>query len=333
MFCKNCGSKLDGDFCSKCGTKNESTAQSTNLENEMNASKGESSEEIKPIISSSASSTVADNSTSLLENVGNISNVNSNQGQVTTDKKSGSGAKVAIIVIVAIFGLAVLGAGGFFGYKFLKDHNSSKGNDVYTPDEEVNTTGTTGDNNGTTGGNNGTSGGNNGTSGGNGIASSNTVSYGGFEFVVPNGYNYKIDNQYGLMVYSNDIAFSVLADFTNSFENYKNAFLLQYPNLTEKDILLNLNGRDYLLVALKDESTNEESLEYVTAALGGSPVFVGVLANSKATEPTSAEFKIVSDFLESAKTKGSSFAKGDKDPGENGPILYEKGVKLPVSFK
>ena len=144
----------------------------------------------------------------------------------------------------------------------------------------------------------------------------NTETYGGYTFVIPDGYRTEVDTDYGLMIGNSSFVFSVLVDYTNSYDKYKEAMIKAYPDQAN-DIIATVDGREYLAVILKD-TDGKMATTYISKA-SNNATFVGMAARSDFTASTQAEFSIITKVLDSAKQSSSSFAPGDdEDAGKDG---------------
>lgn len=148
----------------------------------------------------------------------------------------------------------------------------------------------------------------------------NTVSYGGFNFEIPDGYRTEEDDEYGLIIGNSTTAFTIAVDYTNKYDAYKTALTTEYPDQA-KDMVATIDGREYLALILTDEDGSQLT-EYVTKA-SDSSAFVGIVAREDFTAPTTTEFSVLTKILDSATQGSTSFAPGDDaDVGKNGIKKY-----------
>lgn len=202
----------------------------------------------------------------------------------------GNGGKVAIIIVLVVVVLLLLGVCVFFAIKAL----GSNGESGEPTSGEVGPS-TVSD-------------------------AKNSAKYNGFEFTLPDGYQTEEDAKYGIMIYNDNLAFSILEDSTNSFNDYYNEFAAEYPTQADK-LVSEVGGHKYILIALTDEA-GETFGEYIYDSNEGY-LFVGILMNSSFTTPTTDELNILHGVLTSAK-RSSSFAPGDGvDSGKNGLVKFK----------
>ena len=148
----------------------------------------------------------------------------------------------------------------------------------------------------------------------------NTVSYNGFKFNVPDGFTTQEDAKFGLKFLSSNLVFSILEDSTNSFTDYYNAFVAEYPTEADK-LVQELEGHKYILLLLTD-STGSSAVQYVYDSNEGF-LFTGLLGNASLSRPTNEELITLHKVLTSAK-RSSSFAPGDAvDSGKDGLIKLQ----------
>ena len=147
-----------------------------------------------------------------------------------------------------------------------------------------------------------------------------TESYLGYTFTIPDGFTTKIDSKFGLIISDNNVAYSILVDFTNDYSKYREALIAKYPTQAA-DLEKTVGTRKFLIgkVTGTDGATGSE---YITAANGNSS-FVGMVLNRNNTVEYN-DYKVLANILDSSKESGSTFAAGDaKDPGKDGPIMFE----------
>ncbi len=202
------------------------------------------------------------------------------------------GGKVAIIIVLVVVVLLLLGVCVFFGIKALGSNGN--GGNGSTPAGEVGPS-TVSD-------------------------AKNTAKYNGFEFTLPDGYETEEDPKYGIMIFNDNLAFSIMEDSTNTFNDYYNAFAAEYPTQADKLVVEN-GGHKYILIALTDEA-GETFGQYIYDSNEGY-LFVGILMNSSFTTPTADELNVLHGVLTSAK-RNSTFAPGDGvDSGKDGLVKFK----------
>ena len=148
----------------------------------------------------------------------------------------------------------------------------------------------------------------------------NTASYNGYKFTVPDGFTTEEDAKYGLKFLSSTLVFSVLEDSTNTFTDYYNAFVAEYPSEADR-LVQELEGHKYILLLITD-TNGDSAVQYVYDSNEGF-IFSGILGNSTLSRPTDEELVTLHKVLTSAK-RSSSFAPGDAvDSGKDGLIKLQ----------
>lgn len=148
----------------------------------------------------------------------------------------------------------------------------------------------------------------------------NTASYNGYNFTVPDGFTTEEDAKYGLKFLSSSLVFSVLEDSTNTFTDYYNAFVAEYPSEADK-LVQELEGHKYILLLITD-TNGDSAVQYVYDSNEGF-LFSGILGNASLSRPTAEELTTLHKVLTSAK-RSSSFAPGDAvDSGKDGLIKLQ----------
>ena len=148
----------------------------------------------------------------------------------------------------------------------------------------------------------------------------NTASYNGYKFTVPDGFTTEEDAKFGLKFLSSSLVFSVLEDSTNTFTDYYNAFVAEYPTEADK-LVQELEGHKYILLLITD-ANGDSAVQYVYDSNEGF-LFSGILGNASLSRPTSEELETLHNVLTSAK-RSSSFAPGDAvDSGKDGLIRLQ----------
>ena len=145
-------------------------------------------------------------------------------------------------------------------------------------------------------------------------------SYAGYTFTLPEGYEAKTSDEYGLMIGNSERVMSVAVDYSHNYEAYKTALSAKYPD--QKDKLINtISGREYLILVYTDENGAKGS-QYVTKA-DDNTTFVGMMVRSDYTQATTTDFSVATEVLDSATKGTSSFAAGDDlDAGKSGEKIY-----------
>lgn len=144
-----------------------------------------------------------------------------------------------------------------------------------------------------------------------------TETYAGYTFTIPEGYTSSIDDKSGLIVENSKLGFSILVDYTNTFEKYKEEYSKKYPEYANS-MVATIGGRQYIGLMLTKDGKN--AAYYVSKDKNSDVTFVGIIANSSYTDPSESDFAVLTKVLDSAKS-GSKFAPGDAgDAGANGVV-------------
>ena len=151
------------------------------------------------------------------------------------------------------------------------------------------------------------------------VDNTNTASYMGYTFTLPEGFTSKTDATYGLILSNKLVAYSILVDYTNSYEKYKAALINKYPTQASS-LEKTVGGRKFLIGQVTDKEY--KGSEYITTANDGE-TFVGLTLNVSNTVEYN-DYQVLAEILDSSKKSGSNFAAGDSnDPGKNGTISLD----------
>ena len=146
----------------------------------------------------------------------------------------------------------------------------------------------------------------------------NTASYMGYTFTLPDGFTDKTDATYGLIISDGTVAYSIKVDFTNNYETYREALIAKYPTQAA-NLEKTVSGRKFLIGQVTD--SQYKGSQYITEANDGE-TFIGVTLNKSNTIEYS-DYQQLTTILDSSKKSGSNFAAGDaNDPGANGPVSF-----------
>ena len=147
-----------------------------------------------------------------------------------------------------------------------------------------------------------------------------TESFMGYTFTIPDGFETKTDATYGLLIGNDEVAYSILIDFTNDYNKYLTALTAKYP--TQAADLEKTVGTRKFIIGQVTNTKGDKGSQYISAANGNSS-FVGFVVNKKNTIEYN-DYQVLGNILDSSKESGSTFAAGDaNDPGKNGPVLYD----------
>ena len=147
-----------------------------------------------------------------------------------------------------------------------------------------------------------------------------TESFMGYTFTIPDGFETKTDATYGLLIGNDEVAYSILIDFTNDYNKYLTALTAKYP--TQAADLEKTVGTRKFIIGQVTNAKGDKGSQYISSANGNSS-FVGFVVNKKNTIEYN-DYQVLGNILDSSKESGSTFAAGDaNDPGKNGPVLYD----------
>ena len=133
-----------------------------------------------------------------------------------------------------------------------------------------------------------------------------TVTYSGFTFSVPNGFQSEVIPEDGsLAIYSNDLVIGLKVDYYHTSEEYRTQIAQEY-NVDAASLSRKVNGHDYLLLPVKDATTGRIVTALIYDAQGGTIIIN--LINSRYELPSDAELNTMDQIVSTAKTT-STFAK------------------------
>ncbi len=135
-------------------------------------------------------------------------------------------------------------------------------------------------------------------------SSNKTVQYLGYNFSIPDKYQYSIDNYYGLLVHDDESGCSIGVDTTYSYDEYR-------TRITNTKLFMEFNSREYIATRLTD-SKNNNLIVYITAGFNDD-LFAGFLVRRDGTYPGDNEFSLVNEIFAATKAL-DSFAPSDDDP-------------------
>ena len=153
----------------------------------------------------------------------------------------------------------------------------------------------------------------------------NSVVYNGFKFNIPEGYESEENSEYGLLIYDDSIVYTVLIDYTNSYDQYKAELVKIYPD--QKDNMeLNVGNRKYLGMVYQNETATGYYTQYATAV--DNTVFTGIIMKQSQAKPEISDFSNFNEILDNAKKSSSTFSPSEsEDAGTEG--ILDLGKKTP----
>ncbi|MBR3898206.1 MAG: hypothetical protein IKJ43_02865 [Bacilli bacterium] len=172
----------------------------------------------------------------------------------------------------------------------------------------------------------------NGDNGDNGtpVSTGNKVSYAGYSFTVPTGYESEVVNE-GLAIYTESICYIIQVDYTNTYEEYKQAMAQKYPDQVS-NMIANINGKEYIAAQVIDASGNNGGLLITKASSTAS--FVAGVVKRDYSKIALNDVQDLSIILSSATQGNSSFGPGNNvDAGKDGIITDNTKISSAVKFK
>ena len=149
----------------------------------------------------------------------------------------------------------------------------------------------------------------------------NGTTYAGFRFNLPADYTSNIDPGKGLVIKGDNTYFTILIDYTNSYEYYKGEFLKAFPAQAPNMVQM-IDDKEYVAAILTDP-TGALGTEYMTKADEGTSVtFVGLVVRADSTAPTSADFAVLNEILATASKEGEIMPGDVEDAGKAGIINF-----------
>lgn len=296
-FCKNCGNQLNGseNNCPKCGNviEKENNVQPTQ-DNPV------STPEVAPV--PAAVTPIAPNP---------------NAAMPTAQVEKPKGNNTTLILVIVLVGLLISGSIVFFALNnknssstkdddtVVTDKDDDKDDDKDIDDDKDDDKDIDDDDDADT----------------DPISTKdgNKVSYGGYTFELPDGYQSKTDAKLGLIVGDNTVAFSISVDYSHSYDDYLKALKEKYSDQASK--MEKYSGTRKYIAINEEDSDGKVVTEYVTKA-NNNATFVGLAGRADKTAPTVNDFKVLTEILDSTNKK-SSFSASDKiDAGENGVVDF-----------
>ena len=146
------------------------------------------------------------------------------------------------------------------------------------------------------------------------------VEYSGYKFVVPSGYKTSISSKDGLVLKDDSMMYTVMTDYTNSYETYKTAFLAAPEEV--KPALLKSGEREYVVASLTGPE-GENAIQYMTSSEDNTVTFVGLIIQSdyQLTDVKGIPM-VLNKLIESAQAVDSDNKSDLEDAGSNGIVNY-----------
>ena len=214
--------------------------------------------------------------------------------------------------VILIVALAVVAVVAVLLFVFVFNGNKNKTPTGGTTEETTNTEQT---------GNEGT---------GTPVSNGNKVSYAGYSFTVPTGYESEIVDE-KLAIYTESICYIIQVDYTNTYEDYKQSIAQKYPDQVNQ-MITNINGKEYIAAQVTDASGENGGL-FITKASSTASFVAGVIKSDYSVIMLN-DVQDLSKILNSATQGSSSFGPGNKvDAGKDGIITDNTKISSAVKFK
>lgn len=147
----------------------------------------------------------------------------------------------------------------------------------------------------------------------------NKEDYGGYTFTIPEGYQYKLSDVYGLIIYNEKEAYSIAVDYTNLYETRKTTYMTHFPDQAAT-LVASVANREYLALVVATQ-TGGYATQYATVKTEKS-MFIGLVAKSDYTTPGAEEFTRLTAILDSAEQKEEVSPGTTNDAGASGIQVY-----------
>lgn len=146
---------------------------------------------------------------------------------------------------------------------------------------------------------------------------SNTVSYAGYMFTMPEGYSGTVNGTHGLIIRGADKVYSVLIDYTKDYAYYKQEFQLQQKAPTE---VVNVESAEFVICTLTDENGGQ-AVEYMTSA-GATSTFAGLVVKADYTPATVEDLTTIYNVLSTATLQTEIAPGSEEDAGKTEIVNY-----------
>lgn len=151
------------------------------------------------------------------------------------------------------------------------------------------------------------------------IKEENKEDYGGYTFTIPEGYQYKLSDIYGLIIYNEKEAYSIAVDYTNLYETRKTTYMTHFPDQAAT-LVANVANREYLALVVTVPNIGYAT-QYATIKTEKAS-FIGLVAKSDYTTPGVEEFTRLTAILDSAEQKEEVSPGTTNDAGTAGIQVY-----------
>ena len=307
MFCQKCGGKLTGseNVCPFCGNSVNNNSQNNGNEpqiapvdsnmNQMGDNMNNMNNDMNNNMNNNNMNNDMNNNmnnNNMNNGMNNNMNNNMNNGMNNNMNQNAPKKSNLTIILVVVLGLIiVIAAVVILAVVVFKKNPSGPGTEPTVVDPGSNPGGEPG-----------------------GVSTAdNVVTYNGFKFEVPAGYEAEQADS-DLLVYNDSFAFRFASDFTNTYEQYVEAAKQQYPDQADQ-VEATVSGRKFVLLVGEKEGT--KMAIFITKANDTSS-FVGYAVRADNQIPNQSDLSVLATMFNSMSTS-SSFAPGDsEDYGKDG---------------
>lgn len=150
-------------------------------------------------------------------------------------------------------------------------------------------------------------------------ANKTTQDYGGYTFTIPEGYQSRLSPKYGLVIFNEKEAYSIVVDYTNPYETQKTTYLNKFPEQAGS-LVITVSNREYLAL-LVAAPTGGYAIQYATPKTAQA-TFVGLVVKADYAAPTTVEFSNLNQIIDSATLKEEVIKGSSADAGAGGINVY-----------
>lgn len=147
-----------------------------------------------------------------------------------------------------------------------------------------------------------------------------TQDYGGYTFTIPEGYQYKISELYGLIIFNESEAYSIMVDYTNPYETRKATYIAQFPNQAA-NLITTVSNKEFTTLLITTP-TGGFATQYATITSEKNSSFIGLVVRSDYQNPTAVELANLAQILESATQSAAITPGSANDAGTIGIQVY-----------
>ena len=143
-----------------------------------------------------------------------------------------------------------------------------------------------------------------------------TASYAGYQFSYPSTFTTKDLNESGFLFINDDVAFTVLVDFTHSFDDYEQYSIDLYGEEDANESHVVIGGRIYSFFYQKTEDLDYYPYVYYTESYDGD-VFIGQFSMIDHSSPSLDDIQVIDDILRTGEFDFDFTKEDDYDYGKD----------------